>query len=84
MLQNVRKSRALDGPMSRYDQLECFFGCALLKTDMTSALSNNHPTIPPERPNHPIIIQARHFGHTGSSTISASGAKCSSSSTGSR
>jgi hypothetical protein len=44
------------------------------KTDMATALAHNDPTVTAESPNHNIVIQARNFGHTASSTTSESGA----------
>lgn len=56
----------------------------LLKPDVTAALSHDDPAIPPQRPNHAVVAQARDFGHTAISMTSAPGESVASSSTGSR
>ena len=84
LLQNVGQRRALNGPVSGDDQLQCLSRCMLLEPNVTTALPYDEPSIPAERPNHALVAQARDFPHSAISTTSASGERAASSSTGSR
>ncbi len=84
LFQYVGKRRALNGLVRWNDKFQSLVGQRLVKSYVTASLSHDHLTISSESPNHDIVIQARNLGHTASSTTSASGAKPSSSSTGSR
>jgi hypothetical protein len=80
----MRKRRALDGLVSGNNELQRFVGCMLLKADVTATLAHDDPTVPPQRPNHTLVVQAGDLGHTAISMTSASGESVASSSTGSR
>ena len=84
MFQNMGKRRSLDWSVRRDSQLKQLSGGALVETDVTSLLPNSNPSIALESFNKLLVVKTGNFRHKLISSISASGAKSRSSSTGSK